>query len=102
MSSIHISLEIHLSQTSRLSNFVADIAGKLGGSVIQSRSEQVNITGTSLQEHPDTREQHLQFKTEEFREELRYTVIENEGNTATACTASMLAILTAMCLLLMQ
>jgi hypothetical protein len=44
----------------------------------------------------------LQLKTEEVREELRYTVIEHEGNTATAYTASMLAIVTAMCLLLMQ
>jgi hypothetical protein len=70
--------------------------------VIQSRSEQVNINGTSLQEQPDTREQHLQLKTEEVREELRYTVVEHEINTATTCTASMLAIGTAMCLLLMQ
>ncbi|XP_023706967.1 uncharacterized protein LOC111864145 [Cryptotermes secundus] len=76
--------------------------GKLGGSVIQSRSEQVDINGTSLQEQPDTREQHLQVKTEEVREELRYTVIEHEGNTATTYTAWMLAIGTVMCLLLMQ
>jgi hypothetical protein len=70
--------------------------------VIQSRSEQVNINGTSLQEQPDTRKQHLQLKTEEVREELRYTVIEHEGNTAAACTDSILAIGTGMCLLLMH
>jgi hypothetical protein len=72
--------------------FFAVIAGTLGGSVIQSRSEQVHINSTSSQEQPDTREQHLQLKSEEVREELRYTVIEHEGNTATVCTESMLAI----------
>jgi hypothetical protein len=60
------------------------------------------MNSTSLQEQPDTREQHLQLKTEEVREELRYTVIEHEGNTATVCTESILAIGTAMCLLLMH
>jgi len=85
-----------------LNNTITVIAGKLGGSVIQSHSEQVNINATSSQEQSDTREQHLQLETEEVRDELRYTVIEHEENMATVCTASLLAILTMMCLLLIQ
>jgi hypothetical protein len=81
---------------------VAVVAGKLGGSVIQSRSEHVNINGTSFQEPPDTREQHLQIETEEVREELRYTVIEHEGNVAAARTASLLVTITLLCLLLIH
>ena len=81
---------------------VAVVAGKLGGSVIQSRSEHVNINGTSFQEPPDTREQHLQIETEEVREELRYTVIEHEGNVAVVHTASLLVTITLLCLLLIH
>jgi hypothetical protein len=81
---------------------VAVVAGKLGGSVIQSRSEQVNINGTSFQESSDTKEQHLQLETEEVREELRYTVIEHEGNVAAVCTASMFVTITLLCLLMIH
>lgn len=70
--------------------------------MIQSRSEQVNINGTSFQEPPDTREQHLQLETEEVREELRYTVIEHEGNAAAAHAASMLVTVTLLGLLMVQ
>lgn len=70
--------------------------------MIQSRSDQVNINATSSQEQPDTKEQHLQLETEEIREELRYTVIENEGNMATVCAASVLATVTMLCLLLIH
>jgi len=81
---------------------VAVVAGKLGGSMIQSRSEHITVNGTSFQEPPDTREQHLQIETEEVREELRYTVIEHEGNVAAVCTASLLVTVTLLCLLLIH
>jgi hypothetical protein len=80
----------------------AVVAGKLGGSVIQSRSEQVNINGTSFQETRDTREQHLQLETEEVREELHYTIIEHAGNVAAVCTASLLVTMTLLCVLMMH
>lgn len=70
--------------------------------MIQSRSDHVNINATSSQDQPDAKEQHLQLKTEEIREELRYTVIENEGNFATVHAASVLAIATMLCLLLIH
>jgi hypothetical protein len=70
--------------------------------VIQSRSDQVNINATSSQEQPDAREQHLQLETEEIREELRYTLVENEGNVATVRTASVFATATMLCLLLIH
>jgi hypothetical protein len=81
---------------------VVVVAGKLGGSVIQSRSEHVNINGTSIQEPSDTREQHLPLKTEEVREDLRYTVIEHEGNVATVRAASLLVTITLLCVLLVH
>lgn len=70
--------------------------------MIQSRSDQVNINATSSQEQPDAREQHLQLETEEIREELRYTLVENEGNVATVRTASVFATATMLCLLLIH
>ncbi|KDR19220.1 hypothetical protein L798_06275 [Zootermopsis nevadensis] len=76
--------------------------GKLGGSVIQSHSDQVNINATISQEQPDAREQHLQLETEEIHEELRYTVIENEGNMAAVRATSFLAIVAMLCLLLIH
>lgn len=70
--------------------------------MIQSHSDQVNINATISQEQPDAREQHLQLETEEIHEELRYTVIENEGNMAAVRATSFLAIVAMLCLLLIH
>ncbi|PSN31893.1 hypothetical protein C0J52_27172 [Blattella germanica] len=69
---------------------------KLGGSVIQSLSEDVNTANS--QEQPNAKDQHLKLETEEVREELHFTVIEENSSATNLSFGSLIAALVILCI----